>query len=205
MPHLPLDSMVQGHQHDVLPLKSRGYTALFSNEASLPSSPASYSSSPPLSYTPESPVSGASPNNSPAKLGKKKARNRPPKHVRKGTSLARKSDDLQADSPQHSLADNLAAGSLEPASMYDTHDTVNQQSSDLLTDRVVSAPINVPMRISVPDREELRLEAFSSPKWLGTGFSDRADATVMCSAQHCSGPVAHAGPHSFTYFARSMW
>lgn len=204
MPHLPLDSM-QGHQHDVPPLKSRGYPALFSNEASLPSSPASYSSSPPLSYTPESPVSGASPNNSPAKLGKKKARNRPPKHVRKGTSLARKSDELQAASPQHCLADILVAGSSELASMYDMRDTVNQQSSDLLTDRVVSAPINVPMRISVPDREESRLEAFSSPKWLGTGFSDRADATVMCSAQRCSGSVEHAGPHNFTYFARSMW
>ena len=205
MPHLPLDNMPQGHQHDVPPLKSQGHPAVFSSEASLPSSPASYSSSPPLSYSPESPVSSASPNNSPAKLGKKKARNRPPKHVRKGTSLARKSEELQATSPQHSLADSCAAGSSESVSTYDARATMHQQLGDLLTDRSVTAPINVPMRVSVLDKEESRLEAFSSPKWLGTGFTDRADARVMCSAQHCSGPVTHAGPHNFTYFARSMW
>ena len=206
MPHLLLDSTVQQHQHAVPPVRPREISVPFTNDSSLPNSPVSSTSSPHLPYSPVSPVSNASPGNSPAKNGKKKARNRPPKHVRKGTSLVRKSADLQAMSPQDSLEGMLAAKASGTAALYHTHDALDNQANRSAS-RVVSAPINVPLRLAVSRTDEPRLEAFSSPKWLGTGFSDRVDARVTSTARHCSGPVSavHIATHNFTYFARSMW
>lgn len=201
MPHLLPDSTAQQHQHMVPPVKPTGLPELFSNESSICSSPVSYSSSPLMSYSPASPVSGAS---SPAKNGKKKGRNRPPKHVRKSTAVAHKLDELQIASPQHSLEGSLAANIPDLATVCDIHDTAGKQSSNRSGSRVTSTPINVPLRLP-SDVDEPKLEAFSSPKWLGTGFSDKANAAIVCPVQHCSETVTDVACHNFTYFARSLW
>lgn len=209
MPHL-CSGMMEQHQHAVPPVKPRVTQDLFSTEDLFPSSsPISYSASPPTPRSPVSPISGGSPNlsysASPAKLGKKKARNRPPKHVRKGTSLARKSDDLQLLAPQCSLNGALGTTQSEAGSVYHAPESNNRQSNDQTSSRVVSAPIAVPLRIPVAETFEPILEALSSPKWLGTGFSDRTDVQVVCTAQHCSAPMISAASNTFTYFANSMW
>lgn len=200
MPQLLPDSPTQQHQQFMPSLLPTGLPDLSGNASSFCSSPVSYSSSPIMSYSPASPVSGAS---SPTKSGKKKARNRPPKHVRKGFAFA-KPDEPQCASPQHSLKGSFAADVSETSITNSMYDATGKQSNQLAS-RVISAPINVPLKALVSDADELKLEAFSSPKWLGTGFADKLGAGVLYPFQHYSQPETHVASDSFTYFARSMW
>ncbi|KAL0030102.1 hypothetical protein WJX79_007190 [Trebouxia sp. C0005] len=101
----------------------------------------------------------------------------------------------------------------EPAGAAVRHDTaastaVDRQLASPLSSRVMSAPIRVPIRSDIVSEDEntLKLEAFSSPKWLGTGFSDRIEASKSCSVgPRCSGPMIDTASGQFTYFANSMW
>ena len=87
--------------------------------------------------------------------------------------------------------------------------TVDKQpATGLAASRVISDPISVPLKPQgdKSDSGVLKLEAFSSPKWLGTGFSDRMEARMPPASGHrCSEPMIDTTSGQFTYFANSMW
>lgn len=212
-----LDSMLQTQQHTVPPIKASSLATLLTQTAS-PTDNKSQShlialGSSPTVHSPRSPASSSSPSAvgppSPPRNGKKKARNRPPKHIRKGTSVVHRPDE-DAHPAQQDCAGILAG---EPAGAAVRHDTaastaVDRQLANPPSLRVMSAPIRVPIRSDIVSEDEgtLKLEAFSSPKWLGTGFSDRIEASKSCSVgPRCSGPMIDTASGQFTYFANSLW
>lgn len=171
-------------------------------------------------HSPGSPVHSEVPSNlsisSPGKNNKKKARNRPPKHIRKGTTVQRKPDDTDDQSMQPESGGESASAVAEATSVaaYDAVEASTtiadnkQPATTLAASRVISDPISVPLKPQVDkiDAGVLKLEAFSSPKWLGTGFSDRMEARVPPASGHrCSEPMIDTTSGQFTYFANSMW
>ncbi|DBA89562.1 TPA: hypothetical protein ACH3X2_004464 [Trebouxia sp. C0005] len=203
--------MLQTQQRTVPPIK-----ATFLTQTASPTDTETHRvalSSSPSVHSPRSPASSSSPSAvgppSPPRNGKKKARNRPPKHIRKGTSVTRRPDE----DPHPSQPDCAGISAREPAGAAVRHDTaastaVDRQLASPLSSRVMSAPIRVPIRSDIVSEDEntLKLEAFSSPKWLGTGFSDRIEASKSCSVgPRCSGPMIDTASGQFTYFANSMW
>lgn len=167
-------------------------------------SPTSSSNSPICSESPTT-AGGSFPS---AKHSKKKARNRPPKHIRKGTVITRRPGDADSAPVQQDSGEELSpsekAGPVDPV---DQPATDRQVASSPLS-RLMSAPINVPSRhVAVPrDPGSLKIEAFSSPKWLGTGFSDQMESRLHVGAgPRCSGPMIDTSRCQFTYFANSMW
>lgn len=203
-------------QHHLMPPIKPSSFATYLTQTASPTSRDSYltpQESSPTTYSPKSPVSSDSPSAlgppSPPKSGKRKARNRPPKHIRKGTSAARKPDE-EANSPQQDCTGILAADLSGAAVRRDTAGAaaVDRQLANPPSSRVISAPISVPLRSVAASEDEgtLKLEAFSSPKWLGTGFSDQMQATMpTVVGPRCSGPIIDTASGQFTYFANSMW
>lgn len=122
----------------------------------------------------------------------------------------RKSEDTGSDSLQQDCA-GILAGDLSRAAV--NHDTVeltavDRQLANPPSSRVMSAPISVPPRAiaALADEGVKKLEAFSSPKWLGTGFSDQMEAKIPSTmGPRCSGPMIDTCSGQFTYFANSMW
>ncbi len=211
--------MLQTQQHPVCPsstpIKPSSFTTFLTQTASLTDGERHLIplGSSPTSCSPRSPACSESPSAvgppSPAKNGKKKARNRPPKHIRKGTGALRKSDDNEGQPFQQDCA-GILAGDLSGAAVR--HDAagpaVDRQLAIPPSSRVVSAPINVPLRsvAATEDDAVLKLEAFSSPKWLGTGFADQMETKIPTLAgPRCSGPMIDTASGQFTYFANSMW
>lgn len=195
-------------QPDVSTTHSRNSTSFTDSERHCAPSGSS-----PTSYSPKSPVCTESlsvTGTSPAKHGKKKARNRPPKHIRKGIVVNRKPEDTETtpgmqDSGEVLLGDVSGSPVGQDIAGPPTADGHVADSCPL---RITSSPINVPLRQVAVSRSpgSLRLEAFSSPKWLGTGFSDQMEGRMhMGAGPRCSGPMIDTASGQFTYFANSMW
>lgn len=208
--------MLQTEQPSGVPLHPRAFTILSSQSPSLNDGDVhcTASGSSPASYSPKSPLCSGSPTvaggSSPsAKHSKKKARNRPPKHIRKGTAVNHRPGDVESAQGQEDAGEVLlgdTSGSVKSAAAPAIH----QQLANRPLPRVISAPINVPPRhITVSkDPGGLKIEAFSSPKWLGTGFSDQMESNRRLHAgavPRCSGPMIDTSSGQFTYFANSMW
>lgn len=206
--------MLHPEQPSGVPTHPHAFNTLTSHSSGLSDSEAHCSTmgSSPTSYSPKSPVYSESPTvaggSSPsAKHSKKKARNRPPKHIRKGTVVTRKPEDIEL------VPGRNDSGEISPAETTASSDTVgplvaDQQVAASPLSRLMSAPINVPAR-HIPDPKapaSLKIEAFSSPKWLGTGFSDQMESRLHVAAgPRCSGPMIDTSSGQFTYFANSMW
>ena len=167
----------------------------------------------PNSYSPKSPHYTESPSvtgTSPAKHGKKKARNRPPKHIRKGIVVNRRPEDSETI-PGVQDSGEVLSGDVSGSPLGQDiagAPTADGKVADSCLSRVTSAPINVPLRQVAVSKSpgSLRLEAFSSPKWLGTGFSDQMESRIHIGAgPRCSGPMIDTASGQFTYFANSMW
>ena len=206
--------MLQTEQPSGNPIHPHALNTLTSHSSGVSDSEAHCTSmgTSPTSYSPNSPVCSESPTvaggSSPsAKHSKKKARNRPPKHIRKGTVVTRRPGDIDVAPVQQDSGEVLpseTAGPLDPADQP----AVPRQVATCQLSRLMSAPINVPSRhIAVPrDPGSLKIEAFSSPKWLGTGFSDQMESRLHVGAgPRCSGPMIDTSSGQFTYFANSMW
>ncbi|KAL3159281.1 hypothetical protein ABBQ32_011243 [Trebouxia sp. C0010 RCD-2024] len=208
-----MHSMLQTEQPSGASTHSHTFATLGSQSSSLKdtevhcmalgSSPTSYS---PKSLNCSESAGGSSPS---AKHSKKKARNRPPKHIRKGTAVTHRAGDADS-APGQEDSGELLIGDMPGSGRASAMPTIDQQLADHPQSRVMSAPINVPSRhITVSkDQGGLKIEAFSSPKWLGTGFSDQMESSRRFHAgtvPRCSGPMIDTSSGQFTYFANSMW
>lgn len=206
--------MLQTEQPSGIPIHPHSLHMLTSHSSGLSDgeAPCTAMGTSPTSYSPNSPACCESPtvagSSSPsAKHSKKKARNRPPKHIRKGTVVTRRPGDMDSAPVQQDSGEVLPSDTAGPL------DTVDQPAKDRHVaasplSRLMSAPINVPSRqIAVTkDPGSLKIEAFSSPKWLGTGFSDQMESRLHVGAgPRCSGPMIDTSSGQFTYFANSMW
>ena len=128
--------------------------------------------------------------------------------------MQRKSDDTDDQSMQPESGGESASAVAEPSSA-EAYDAVEvsitaekQPAPSPAASRVISDPISVPLKPQADktDAGVLKLEAFSSPKWLGTGFSDRMEARMpSASGPRCSEPMIDTTSGQFTYFANSMW
>ena len=206
--------MLQTEQPSGIPIHPHSLNMLTSRSSGLSDSEAQCTTmgTSPTSYSPRSPVCCESPTIAggsfpSAKHSKKKARNRPPKHIRKGTVVTRRPGDTSSAPVQQDSGEVLPS---DTAKSLDTHDqpTIDRQVATSPLSRLMSAPINVPSRHIAVTRDpgSLKIEAFSSPKWLGTGFSDQMESRLHVGAgPRCSGPMIDSSSGKFTYFANSMW
>lgn len=193
------------HTLNTLTRHSSGLSDSEARCTTMGTSPTSYSSNSPVCS--ESPTAGGGSSPS-ARHSKKKARNRPPKHIRKGTVVTRRPGDANSVPVQQDSGEELSPSDIAGPSDPADQPAIDRQVATSPMSRLMTAPINVPSRhIAVPrDPGSLKIEAFSSPKWLGTGFSDQMESRLYMGARpRCSGPMIDTSSGQFTYFANSMW